>query len=440
MSSRLLDSLATTDALAAVFSDAAVLRAMLDFEGALARGAAAAGVIPAAAARTISDAAREEGFDAASIASAAPAGATPAIPLVKALRARVESVDAASAVYVHWGATSQDVTDTALILLVRAARGSVVADHQRLERALRQISERHASTVMLGRTLLQPATPVTFGLKAAGWAASIARSWRRLERAWADALVIQFGGAAGTLAALGDHGPRVAAETARELDLRAVPPWHTDRDRLGALLTACGLYVAALGKTARDIALLMQMEVAEAAEPGGGSSTMPHKQNPSGCAVVLAAAARLPSLVAGYLTAMIQEHERGAGGIQAEWPIVSAAVQATGAAASSLAAAIEGLTVDAARMRRNLESTGGAIYAERALVLLAPSLGRDAAQRLIADALARSQESGQAFASILRSAAAASVPAGTLDEIDRPERYLGAAEEIRRRLLSEFGE
>jgi 3-carboxy-cis,cis-muconate cycloisomerase len=434
---RLIDCLATTDALAAVFSDAAVLRAMLDFEAALALGAAAAGAIPASAGSVIATAASEDGFDAASIASAAAAGATPAIPLVEALRARVESVDAASAAYVHWGATSQDVTDTALVLLLRAARGEIAADHRRIEAALRRLSEQHASTVMLGRTLLQPATPVTFGLKAAGWTAAIGRSWRRAERAWAAAMVIQFGGATGTLAALGDLGPGVVAETARHLGLRIVPAWHTDRDRLGALLTACGLYVAALGKTARDIALLMQSEVAEAAEPGGGSSTMPHKRNPSGCAVVLAATARMPSLVAAYLTAMVQEHERGVGGIQAEWPIVSAAVQATGAAARSLAASVEGLTVDPARMRRNIDATGGTIYAERAVMLLTPAVGREAAQRLAHDAVARSRESGGTFVSILRSAVPGSVPAGALDDVDRPERYLGAAEDLRTRLLAD---
>ena len=271
---------------------------MLDFESALARARGHAGVIPATAARTISEAALRGGFDTAAIARAARAEPRRRFRWCKALRERVRLIDPASAAYVHWGATSQDVTDTALVLLLEQARVPIAADHARLDRALRTLSERHAGTVMLGRTLLQPATPITFGLKVAGWTSAIGHSWRRLRDAWSRALVLQFGGAAGTLAALGDQGLRVVAETARELGpARRSPPWHTNRDRLGALVTACGLHVAALGKIARDITLLMQAEVGEAAEPGGGSSTMPHKRNPSGCAVVLAAATRMPSLV-----------------------------------------------------------------------------------------------------------------------------------------------
>ena len=437
MAMSLLDCLATTDALAAIFCDESIAAAMLEFESALARGAAIAGVIPTTAARTISEAALRGGVDAAAIARAARAGATPAIPLVQALRERVHLIDPASAAYVHWGATSQDVTDTALVLLLKQARVPIAADEARLDRALRALSERHAGTVMLGRTLLQPATPITFGLKVAGWTSAISHSWQRLRDAWSRALVLQFGGAAGTLAALGDQGLRVVAETARELDLRAVPPWHTNRDRLGALVTACGLHVAALGKAARDITLLMQAEVGEAAEPGGGSSTMPHKQNPSGCAVVLAAATRMPSLVSACLTAMIQEHERGTGGGQAEWPIVGAAVQVTGAAVSSLAGAIAGLTVDPERMRRNLEATGGTIFAERAVMQLTPLLGRDSAQRLVGEAVAESRRSGGAFAGVLRASVGQQVPGDLLDDIDRPERYLGAAETLRTWLLND---
>ena len=439
---RLLDSLATTDALAGIFSDDGVLRAMLEFEAALARGAAAAGAIPDVAARTISEAASGKGFDTAAIAAAARAGATPAIPLVKALRDRVQAIDAPSAAYVHVGATSQDVTDTALVLLLREARAPVAADQQRLDRALRRLSERHASTMMIGRTLLQPATPITFGLKVAGWSSAIARSWRRLDDAWERSLVIQLGGAAGTLAALGDKAPGVVEGTARELGLRPAPPWHTDRDRLGAVVTACGLYVAALGKAARDVSLLMQAEVREAAEPGGGSSTMPQKRNPSGCAVVLAAATRLPGLVSSYLTAMVQEHERALGGIQAEWPIVSAAVQATGAAVAALAGVVEGLDVDPDRMRFNFEFTGGAVFAERAAMLLAPAIGRDRAQQLVTGAVAQSRERTVPFAVALRDAARAepAIPAGLLDDLDVPEKYLGESERIRIRLLGETGE
>jgi 3-carboxy-cis,cis-muconate cycloisomerase len=438
----LIDCLATTDALGELFSDASVLGAMLEFEGALARAAASAGLVPAAAAAAISEAARRGGFDAPAIARDGRSGATPAIPLVKALRARVRELDPAAAAHVHAGATSQDVTDTALILLLRRAHRLFAVDHERLEQALRSLSERHAGTIMLGRTLLQPATPTTFGLKVAGWTAPIARSWRRLDRAWDQAMVIQLGGAAGTLAALGDSGAQVAESAARELGLRSAPPWHTDRDRLGALTTACGLYVAALGKAALDVVLLMQAEVGEAAEPGGGSSTMPQKRNPSGCAVVLAAASRMPGLVASYLTGMPQEHERGVGGIQAEWPAVSAIVQSTGAAVAALAGVIEGLEVDPARMRANLDATGGTIFAERAVLLLAPSLGRDRAEQVVAEAIAASRGSGATFPAALKAAAGrdSALPPGVLEGIDDPGRYLGSAEWIRTQLLDRSDE
>jgi 3-carboxy-cis,cis-muconate cycloisomerase len=433
----LLDCLGTTDALAAIFSDESILTAMLEFESALARGGAAAGLIPASAAHVISEVALRGGFDTDAIAAAARGPATPAIPLVQALRERVHAFNPESAAYVHSGATSQDVTDTALILLVKQARVPVAADHARLDAALRQLSDRHAATVMLGRTLLQPATPITFGLKVAGWTSAITHSWRRLNAAWIRAGVIQFGGAAGTLAALGEKGRRVVEETARELDLRAVPPWHTNRDRLGVLISACGLHVAALGKAARDIALLMQAEVGEAAERGGGSSSMPQKQNPSGCAIVLAAAARMPSLVAAYLTAMSQEHERSVGGSQAEWPIVASAIQATGAAVHALTQVIDGLSVDSDRMRRNLDATGGTIYAERAAIRLAPSIGREQALRLVTEAVAETRQAGTSFVQALRSKVGSTVSSELLDDIDRPEQYLGSAEALRIKLLND---
>jgi 3-carboxy-cis,cis-muconate cycloisomerase len=439
MSSSLIDCLATTGALAEVFSDAGVIQAMLDFEVALARASAAAGVIPSTAAEMVSAAAGRGDFDFSSIAAAARADATPAIPVVNVLRERVGEIDRASATYVHWGATSQDVTDTALILLLRRAQAIIQADHDRLERALRALSDRHANTVMAGRTLLQPATPITFGLKAAGWTAAVVRSWRRVNRMWNAAMVIQLGGAAGTRAALGEQGTPIADAMARALALRPAPPWHTDRDRLGAVIASCGLYVAALGKVARDITLLMQAEIQEAAEPGGGSSTMPQKRNPSGCALVLAAATRVPGLVASYLTAMPQEHERGVGGIQAEWPIVSAVVQSTGAAVAALAGVIEGLEVDPARMQANLDATGGTIYAERGVMLLAPALGRDRARQLVADAIAASRGSDVPFASALRSATQgeSGVAPGLFDDLAQPERYLGSAEALRTQLLGE---
>ena len=287
--------LATTDALDAVFSDTSIVQAMLDVEAALARAEAKAGVIPKDAAEAIGRAATARDFDAATLVREARASGTIAVPLVAVLTERVRAFNVDAARFVHWGATSQDIVDTALVLLINRASASLAADHARLSSALRTVSDRHAGDVMLGRTLLQPAPPTTFGLKAAGWLAGASRGWSRFKHARHEACVLQFGGASGTLAALGDRGLVVADALARELGLPAPDaPWHAYRDRLAALVAACGIYTGVLGKMARDVSLLMQSEVGEAAEPGGGSSTMPHKQNPVGCAIALAAATRMP--------------------------------------------------------------------------------------------------------------------------------------------------
>jgi 3-carboxy-cis,cis-muconate cycloisomerase len=439
MSSRLIDSLATTDALAEVFSDQSLLQAMLDFEAALARAEAKAGVIPEHAGEVIAAAASAEGLDAAAIAREARDWATVSIPLVKALTARVQAVDAGSAWFVHFGATSQDVADSAMVLTIARARAILAADHVRFERTLRELSDRHASTVMLGRTLLQPATPITFGLKAAGWVAALVRGWRRVDAAVDDAAVLQFGGASGTLAALGDRGLAVSRSLADDLGLRhPEAPWHTQRDRLAALVSACGIYTATIGKIARDISLLMQDEVGEVAERGGGSSTMPHKRNPSGCAVALAASTRLPGLVAAFLTGMVQEHERGVGGWHAEWPTIAAAVQATGSALAAMADAAGELSVDPDRMRANIEKTNGAVFAERAMMLMTPSVGKDSAHRLVSDALAESRETGKSFREALLAMpdVVRVIPADVLGTIDVPEEYLGVAEKLRKQLLN----
>ena len=442
MSVRLFDSLATTDSLAAVFADAALLAAMARFETALAQAEAKAGVIPAAAAAAIARAAGSTSFDAAAIASAARASGTIAIPFVDMLRARVRAEDPGAATFVHWGATSQDVSDTALVLCLVAAERILEADHARLAEALRRIADKHAATVMLARTLLQPAAPTTFGLKAAGWLAESTRGYARISSAFRDACVVQFGGASGTLAALGPHGPEVASALAGELNVPLPDaPWHAHRDRLAALVAACGIYTGTLGKIARDLSLLMQDEVGEAFEPGGGSSLMPHKRNPAACAIVLAAANRLPALVAAFLAGMVQEHERGLGGWHAEAATVVAAVQATGSAVAALAGAIEGLRVDPERMRANIAGTRGAIFAERAMVLLAPSLGREHAGKIIASALADSRKDAGTFAELLAQdpAARAAIEPVALSTLDVPDAYLGSAEHFRRRLISGLG-
>jgi 3-carboxy-cis,cis-muconate cycloisomerase len=445
MNARLIESLATTPALAALFSDESVLQAMLEFETALARAEARNGLIPSQAADEIAAAARPVNFDVAALADATFRAGTPAIPLVKMLTGLVRKSDAEAARFVHWGATSQDVADSAMSLLLQRAEPILTADCSRLEKALTDLSERHKNSVMLGRTLLQPAPPVTFGLKAAGWLSSVRRGRRNLQKAFRAAAVLQFGGASGTLASLGDSGIRVAEALSAELgfgNLLAVP-WHTQRDQLATLICNCGVLTASLGKMARDISLLMQNEVGEAAEPGGegrgGSSTMPNKRNPTACALTLAAAHRLPGLVASFLSAMLQEHERGVGGWQAEWPIIAAAVQSTGVAVASMAEVAAGLSVDPQKMRLNIENTHGTIFAERAMMMLGAKLGRDVAHKLIEAAVRKSADDGRNLAAVLADIpeVTAHLTPAQLTQLETPEQYLGSAEAFRKARVSQ---
>ena len=446
MSARLIESLATTEPLARLFSDESVLERMLDFEVALARAEATVGIVPKAAADAIGSAAKAKDFGAAALARETLRAGTPGIPLAKALAARVREANRDAARFVHWGATSQDVADTALILVLKHAQPVLAADLGRLDLALRRLSDKHARTPMLGRTLLQPAPPVTFGLKAAGWLAAIRRCRARLEAAFSDALVLQLGGSSGTLAALGESGLEVGRRMAEDLGI-GLPDglWHAHRDRLGALVVACGVLTASLGKMARDVSLLMQSEVAEAAEPGdegrGGSSTMPQKRNPIASAVTLAAANRLPGLVASFLSGMVQEHERSVGGWQAEWPTVAGVIQSTGVAIASMAEAAEGLDVNPKRMLANIDATRGAVFAEKAAMLLRAKLGRDAAEKIVKQAARKSAKQGRRLAEVL-----ATIPRAkkvlnqkALAELEVPGKYLGAAEEIRKRLLRRSG-
>jgi 3-carboxy-cis,cis-muconate cycloisomerase len=445
MSGRLIESLATTPALAELLSDESVLQAMLEFEVTLARAEARHGLIPKEAADAIAAAAVPGNFDISVLADATFRAGTPAIPFVKMLTDQVRKTDAEAARFVHWGATSQDVADTAMSLLLKRAEPILIADMLRLEKALADLSERHKQSVMLGRTLLQPAPPVTFGLKAAGWLASVYRGRRRLQTAFRVAVVLQFGGASGTLASLGDRGISVAEALSAELGLGDSPqtPWHTQRDQLATLICACGVLTGSLGKMARDISLLMQNEVGEAWEPGGegrgGSSTMPNKRNPTACSLTLAAAQRVPGLVASFLSAMLQEHERGVGGWQAEWPIIAAVVQSTGVAIASMAEVAEGLSVDAQKMRLNIENTNGAIFAERAMMLLGAKLGRDVAHKVLGVAVRKSVQEHRRLAAVLAETPEVTthLGRGELTELETPEQYLGSAEAFRKALASE---
>ena len=439
----MLSPLFATEAMAAVFSDRARLQGMLDFEAALARAEAAVGLIPAAAADVIVRNCLADRFDPIVLARESAAAGNPAIPMVKHLTAHVAEEDAAAARFVHWGATSQDAMDTGLVLQMRAGLASLEPDLLRLSDDLAKLAASHATTPMAGRTLLQQAVPVTFGLKAAGWLSAVERSRMRLAAARRAALVLQFGGAAGTLSSLGDQGLDVAAELATALDL-VLPdlPWHGHRDRLVDLAAALGLLVGTLGKMARDISLLMQTEVAEASEPAGqgrgGSSTMPHKRNPIGCAVTLAAATRVPHLVATLFAALPQEHERGLGGWHAEWETVPEVFLLASGALRHVADAVAGLTIDAARMRENLDTTHGLIMAEAAMMALGDRIGRLEAHHLVEEACRRAVDEGSHLRDVLARdpAVTAHLSPDALDRLFAPDAYLGVAERFVQRVLA----
>jgi 3-carboxy-cis,cis-muconate cycloisomerase len=403
----LTSSIFSTDAMQAVFSPHATLQRMLDFEAALARAEATHGVIPAAAAQPIAQHCDAALIDLEDLAEAASGAGNLAMPLVRQLTRLVAQADADAAKYVHWGATSQDVIDTGLVLQLRDALDLIDTDLAQLCDTLAQLAHTHKHTVMVGRTLMQHALPITFGLKAAGWLDALLRHQQRLGELRTRALALQFGGAAGTLASLDDKGLQVAAALASALGLHLpATPWHAQSDRIAEVATALGMLVGSLGKIARDMSLQMQNEIGELAEPAaegrGGSSTMPHKRNPVGCAATLAASVRVPGLVATMLSAMVQEHERALGGWQAEWDTLPEICKLSAGALRQMRDVTAGLHVDAARMRGNLDATHGQIMAEAVTLALGAGIGRMAAHHLVERACRAASDGGRHLRDVLR--------------------------------------
>ncbi|MBB5878450.1 3-carboxy-cis,cis-muconate cycloisomerase [Xanthomonas sp. 3498] len=406
MSESLLRPLFGDPIVDAAFDDRARLQAMLDMEAALARAQARCGVIPASAVAPIAAACDAARYDLPALAAATALAGNPAIPLVKALTAQVAAADEDAARWVHWGATSQDIIDSGAVLQLRTALDRVEAQLDALCAALAALAQRERDTGLPGRTLLQQAVPVTFGLKAAGWLDALQRSRRRLQALREDALVLQFGGAAGTLAALQSQGLAVAEALAAELRLPLPAlPWHAARDRIGEIGAAFALLAGSLGKIGRDVALLMQSEVAEAFEPAaagkGGSSAMPHKRNPVGCVVAIAAATRAPGLLATLFAALPQEHERAVGGWHAEWETLPELVRLSAGSLAQVRVLVEGLELDRARMAAHLDSHGGLLYAEAVAVTLAAHLGKAAAHALVESAVRRALATQQHLRAML---------------------------------------
>lgn len=418
-----------------LFSDHTRIQRMLDFEAALARAQTRVGVIPAAAANAIAKNCAASQIDFVALARNAELAGNVAIPLVKQLTALVAKNDAEAAKFVHWGATSQDAIDTGLVLQLRDALRSIDHGLADLSRALVAQIKQHRATLMVGRTLLQHALPITFGLKVAGWLDAVTRHRERIKELRPRILVLQFGGAAGTLAALGSRGNAIDAALAQELDL-ALPamPWHGQRDRVVEVATVLGLVVGTLGKIARDVALCMQTDVGELAEPTapgrGGSSTMPHKHNPIGCAVAMSAAIRVPGLVSTMLAAMPQEHERGLGGWHAEWETLPEIFKLAAGALHQMTVVIVGLEVNTTRMRANIDQTNGLIMAEAVAMALAAHLGKIEAHRIVEHACNKAMQESRHLREVLADEPLIQtrISAPELEKLLNPANYLGATQ------------
>nr|WP_294980496.1 3-carboxy-cis,cis-muconate cycloisomerase [uncultured Pseudomonas sp.] len=445
MSTNLLfDAYFTQPAMRAIFSDHGRVQGMLDFEAALARAEARVGVIPASAVASIAAACRAELYDFDALAQAICSAGNSAIPLVKALGKRIAAEDADAERYVHLGATSQDVMDSGLVLQLRAAIELLESDLARLADVLAIQAKAHAGTPMVGRTWLQHATPVTLGMKIAGWLGAITRHRQRLNELKPRLLCLQFGGASGSLAALGEQGFAVAGALAEELNLQLPEqPWHTQRDRLVEFASLLGLIAGSLGKLGRDLSLLMQTEAGEVFEPSapgkGGSSTMPHKRNPVGAAVLIGAATRAPGLVSTLFAAMPQEHERSLGLWHAEWESLPELCCLVSGALQQALSLVPGLEVDAGRMLANLDLTRGLVLAEAVSIALAQRIGRDAAHHLVEQCCKQAVREGAHLRAVLGANAevAAQLNAEELDRLLDPAHYLGQARRWVERALAE---
>ncbi len=440
-SSDLFGSLFLPDPIRAVVGDRAWIAAMLEFEAALAAAEARAGVIPSEAAAAIAAACDAERFEAGMLGREARAAGNPAVPLVRALTSAVEGE---AARFVHWGATSQDVMDTAAMLVARRARAVIDEELDGVAAACAVLAEEHRDTAMPGRTLLQQALPTTFGLKAAGWLCAVDDARRRLA---AVPLAVQLGGAAGTLASLAPEGISVLRNLAEELGLEEpVVPWHTSRARVAELGAALALAAGALEKLAQDVTLMAQTEVAEVAEPAGGgrggSSTLPHKRNPVGSVCAIACARRVRGEASILLGAMAQAHERAAGAWQAEWEALGGALAYTGGAAAAVREVLDGLEVRPERMRENLDVTGGLVLAESVSMALGKRIGRSEAHHLVEAASRRAVEGGRPLRDELRDDDAIRDQLSE-EEIDRAlavDGYTGEAAALIGRALSRYRE
>ena len=438
----ILGTLYGSDAMRTIFAETAYFQRMLDVEAALARAQAKLRISPEDAARAITAAARYDNLDPAELAADARNVGYPVVGLVRGLSGATGEHGG----WTHWGATTQDIMDSATVLQVRDGFDVIAADLGRLILALLRQADRHRRTVMAGRTHLQQALPTLFGLKCATWAQPMIRHAARLAELRPRVAQISFGGAAGTLASLGDQGIAVMEGLAAELNL-GVPaaPWHVCRDGLAEAVNFLGLLSGSLAKFATDIILLAQTEVAELAEPyvagRGASSTMPQKRNPIAAEYIVAGTRGVQALVPMMLAAMAQDHERGTGPWQAEALVIPQAFTLAHGALQHAVTIAEGMVVDRARMRRNLDLTGGLIVAEAVMMGLAPHLGRGEAHHVVKHACDVALAEGIALAEALGRdpAVATRLDAAAIARLTDPAAYLGSAEAFIDRVIALAG-
>lgn len=447
MSNGLFGRIFVPDTFREAVSGRAWLGAMLDAERALALAEARAGLIPASVAETIASCCDPALFAPEEIGHGARAAGNPVPALVRDLTEAVSEISEGAARHVHKGATSQDITDTAAMLVTRHALGLLLGELDGAAAACARLAVEHRGTLMAGRTLLQQALPTTFGLKAAGWLVGMLEARRGLLAVRDSGLAAQLGGAAGTLASLGSDGTRVLGEFARELDLaEPAVPWHTNRTRVAGVGAALSLASGVLGKIAQDVILMVQTEVGEVSEPAaegrGGSSTLPHKQNPILSVTAAANARRVPDLARTLSAAMVQEHERAAGAWHAEWETLSDVLALTGGAAAAMREVLEGLQVHPERMRENLDVTGDLLLAENVTTAVAEKLGRLEAHDLVKAACHRAMNEGKSLREELREEPALGevLSEREVEAALDPAGYLGSAGDFVDRALSLYRE
>jgi 3-carboxy-cis,cis-muconate cycloisomerase len=427
--------------IAEFFDDRAQVRALVEVEMALARAEARLGVIPSPAAEQIVRAAAPDKVDVAALAEGTVRSGFPIIALVQELRKLVGSE---AAPYLHWGATTQDIMDSACVLQLRAA---ILVFRRRLAELadrLGELADIHRGTLLAGRTHGQQALPMSFGLKVASWLAPLARHAERIDELSRRLLVVQFGGAAGTLAALGEKGLVVMEALAQELKLATpVMPWHAQRDSIVEFAGWLSLVTGTLGKMAQDIILLAQSEIEEVAESGdgerGGSSTMPQKNNPITSELILAAARANAALLSAMHNAQIQEHERATHGWQLEWLTLPQMVILTGGALKHATYLARNLRIDKAKMRENIARAHEMILAEAAVFALAKAMPRPKAEELVKEACQKATSSTQPLIEVVRKLSAGRVEEGIVDweSLAKPENYLGETERIIDRVVQQ---